>query len=108
MEELFALPGGDACAANQVLYNLKRRRIEYDLVPWCRARKIPIMAYSPIEQAPAAECRRAQSHRRTASGATPAQVALALAAAAARHNRHPKGDQPAACARRTARRSTCN
>jgi diketogulonate reductase-like aldo/keto reductase len=50
MEELLALPGGDGCATNQVLYNLKRRRIEYDLVPFCRERNIPIMAYSPIEQ----------------------------------------------------------
>lgn len=50
MEELLALPGGDTCATNQVLYNLKRRRIEYDLVPFCRNRNIPIMAYSPIEQ----------------------------------------------------------
>jgi diketogulonate reductase-like aldo/keto reductase len=50
MEELLALPGGDGCATNQVLYNLKRRRIEYDLVPFCRDRNIPIMAYSPIEQ----------------------------------------------------------
>jgi len=50
MEELVALPGGEQCATNQVLYNLKRRRIEYDLVPFCRARNIPVMAYSPIEQ----------------------------------------------------------
>ena len=34
-----------------MLYNLSRRGIEYDLLPWCRERKIPIMAYSPIEQA---------------------------------------------------------
>lgn len=50
MEELLALQGGNGCAANQVLYNLKRRRIEYDLVPFCSDRSIPIMAYSPIEQ----------------------------------------------------------
>lgn len=50
MQELLALPGGDTCATNQVLYNLKRRRIEYDLVPFCHDRNIPIMAYSPIEQ----------------------------------------------------------
>jgi diketogulonate reductase-like aldo/keto reductase len=76
MEELFALPGGDACAANQVLYNLKRRRIEYDLVPWCRARNIPIMAYSPIEQGRLlnASVLKAVAERH---GATPAQVALA-------------------------------
>lgn len=50
MEELLALDGGTPCATNQVLYNLKRRRIEYDLVPFCRDHNIPIMAYSPIEQ----------------------------------------------------------
>ena len=50
MEELFALPGGDACAANQVLYNLRRRGIEAGLLPWCRERGVPIQAYSPIEQ----------------------------------------------------------
>jgi diketogulonate reductase-like aldo/keto reductase len=50
MEELFALPGGDACTANQVLYNLRRRGIEAGLLPWCRARGVPIQAYSPIEQ----------------------------------------------------------
>jgi diketogulonate reductase-like aldo/keto reductase len=33
-----------------VLYNLTRRGIEYDLLPWCQQRRMPIMAYSPIEQ----------------------------------------------------------
>jgi diketogulonate reductase-like aldo/keto reductase len=41
---------GSAVASNQVLYNLTRRGIEFDLLPWCRARGIPVMAYSPIEQ----------------------------------------------------------
>jgi diketogulonate reductase-like aldo/keto reductase len=50
VEELFALPGGDACATNQVLYNLRRRGIEAGLLPWCRERGLPIQAYSPIEQ----------------------------------------------------------
>ncbi|XYJ09806.1 aldo/keto reductase [Telluria sp. B2] len=50
MEELLALAGGNAVAANQVLYNLVRRGIEFDLTPWCRQRKLPIMAYSPLEQ----------------------------------------------------------
>jgi diketogulonate reductase-like aldo/keto reductase len=76
MEELMALQGGNACAANQVLYNLKRRRIEYDLVPFCRARKIPIMAYSPIEQGRLlnAAVLKTVAERH---GATPARVALA-------------------------------
>jgi diketogulonate reductase-like aldo/keto reductase len=50
MEELYALEGRTACATNQVLYNLRRRGIEAGLLPWCRDRGIPIMAYSPIEQ----------------------------------------------------------
>lgn len=50
MAELMDLAGGDRCAANQVLYNPIRRGIEYDLLPWCRARAMPVMAYSPIEQ----------------------------------------------------------
>jgi diketogulonate reductase-like aldo/keto reductase len=49
MEEALSLPGGDAIATNQVLYNLMNRGIEWDLLPWCKERKIPIMAYSPVE-----------------------------------------------------------
>ena len=51
MQELVALPGGAAVTTNQLLYNLARRGIEWDLLPWLRQRAIPIMAYSPIEQA---------------------------------------------------------
>src|ERR1700716_3766677 len=50
MIELRGVTGGVDVAADQVLYNLTRRGIEYDLLPWCRKRSIPIMAYSPIEQ----------------------------------------------------------
>jgi diketogulonate reductase-like aldo/keto reductase len=76
MEELAALPGGDAAATNQVLYNLARRGGEADLIPWCRARGIPIMAYSPVEQG---RILRDRTLDRVAArlGATPAQVALA-------------------------------
>lgn len=48
MEEASRLIGGDEIAANQVLYNLMHRTIEWDLLPWCQKRKIPIMAYTPI------------------------------------------------------------
>ena len=51
MEELFATPGGSACAANQVLYNPEHRGIEFDLLPWCRQRNVTVMAYSPLGQA---------------------------------------------------------
>jgi diketogulonate reductase-like aldo/keto reductase len=50
MEALTRLATGGACATDQVLYNLRRRGIEWDLLPWCAARQMPIMAYSPIEQ----------------------------------------------------------
>ena len=76
IEELAALPGGEACATNQVLYNLTRRGIEWDLLPWCRERAMPIMAYSPIEQG---RLLRKSALKEVAArhGATPAQVALA-------------------------------
>jgi diketogulonate reductase-like aldo/keto reductase len=50
LEELAAVPGGAEVFTNQVLYNLCRRGIEWDLLPWCRGRKMPVMAYSPVEQ----------------------------------------------------------
>jgi diketogulonate reductase-like aldo/keto reductase len=76
MEELTALAGGNAVAANQVLYNLTRRGIEYDLLPWSAAHRIPTMAYSPIEQG---RLLRQAALRQVAArhGASPAQVALA-------------------------------
>lgn len=42
--------GGDACATDQVIYNPTRRGVEFDLLPWCRGRGMPVMAYSPLEQ----------------------------------------------------------
>lgn len=75
MEELLALPGGNAVATNQVLYNLTRRGIEFDLMPWCRQRKLPMMAYSPLEQGRLLgnpELLRLAAHY----SATPAQIAL--------------------------------
>jgi len=50
MDELEHLPGGGQVATNQVLYNLTRRGIEWNLLPKCQSRGIPVMAYSPVEQ----------------------------------------------------------
>jgi diketogulonate reductase-like aldo/keto reductase len=50
MEEVWKLKAGGACASNQVLYNLSRRGIEFDLIPASQKRSMPIMAYSPLEQ----------------------------------------------------------
>ncbi|NDL62467.1 aldo/keto reductase [Acerihabitans arboris] len=51
MGELWSLPGGDACMTDQVLYHLASRGIEYDLLPWCQERRVPVMAYCPLAQA---------------------------------------------------------
>jgi diketogulonate reductase-like aldo/keto reductase len=50
MEELFAVEGGTNCVTNQVLYNVTRRGPEFDLIPWMAKHRMPLMAYSPIEQ----------------------------------------------------------
>ena len=76
MEELIALPGGTNLQTNQVLYNLTRRGIEFDFMPWCRKRRIPTMAYSPIEQGRLLKNARLKSIA-ARHGATPAQIALA-------------------------------
>jgi diketogulonate reductase-like aldo/keto reductase len=78
MVDLLALSRGrgEACASNQVLYNLTRRGIEFDLMPLCREHGMPVMAYSPIEQG--RMLRNPELVRIAKSiGATPAQVALA-------------------------------
>jgi len=47
LDEMAETPKG--CATDQVLYNLARRGIEHDLLPWCRRRRMPVMAYTPLE-----------------------------------------------------------
>jgi diketogulonate reductase-like aldo/keto reductase len=76
MQELGEVVGGADVATNQVLYNLTRRGIEFNLLPWCRERGIPVMAYSPIEQG---RMLRSPDLQRIAARhlATPAQIALA-------------------------------
>lgn len=44
------LDGGGDVVVDQVLYNLTRRGIEWDLLPWCRDQGVAVMAYSPFEQ----------------------------------------------------------
>lgn len=76
MQQLWPLAGGADIATNQVLYNLARRGIEWDLLPRLRERRVPLMAYSPLEQS------RLVKHPQLASfaqrhGMTAAQAALA-------------------------------
>ncbi|RPH58632.1 MAG: aldo/keto reductase, partial [Burkholderiales bacterium] len=76
MQELWSVADGKQAAANQLLYNLSRRGIEFDLLPWLRRHQVAVMAYSPIDQA------RLLRHRKLKAmaerhGRTPAQLALA-------------------------------
>ena len=76
MHELWGVSHGRHCQTDQVLYNLTRRGIEFDLLPFCRKHEMPVMAYSPLEQG------RMLGHKvlaeiATRHDATPAQVALA-------------------------------
>lgn len=70
------LQGGEGIVTNQVLYNLMRRGIEWDLQPWCRQRGVPLMAYSPIEQGRLLNHGTLQTIAQ-ARGVSAAQVALA-------------------------------
>jgi diketogulonate reductase-like aldo/keto reductase len=78
MEELSTLTkrNRSTVSANQVLYNLTRRGIEFDLLPYSERHKIPVMAYSPIEQSRLVKDKRLKDFAARRS-ATPAQIALA-------------------------------
>ena len=77
MEELLSLEQGRKCAANQVLYNLQNREIEFDLLPWSHTNKMPIMAYSPVGHSGQLLRNAALKKIAQSRGATPAQIALA-------------------------------
>jgi diketogulonate reductase-like aldo/keto reductase len=76
MQEWCKAPGGAATAANQLLFNLSRRGIEFDLLPWLQQKKIPVMAYSPVEQARLLRDSKLAGFAKR-HGMTPAQAALA-------------------------------
>lgn len=76
MEHILSLPHGKECAADQVLYNLRDRGIEYDLIPWCGRYGIPVMAYTPLGEG------RLRNHKMLVEiarrhDATPTQIMLA-------------------------------
>jgi diketogulonate reductase-like aldo/keto reductase len=76
MRQWAALAGGEGVAANQILYNLSRRGPEWELIPWCRERRVAIMAYTPLEQGRILGTR-ALAEIAARHGASAAQVALA-------------------------------
>ena len=76
MRAVEAVPEGAGVAVNQVFYNLHRRGIERNLLPWCVERGIAIMAYTPLDQGRLVRKRAlvqvAQRH-----GVSPSQIAIA-------------------------------
>jgi diketogulonate reductase-like aldo/keto reductase len=76
IDELLSVRGGRDIQTNQVLYNLVRRGIEWDLLPRLREHRVPVMAYSPIEQAKLVRNKNLVGFARQ-HGITPAQAALA-------------------------------
>ena len=77
MNELLAIENGSDCAANQVLYNLEKRGIEFDLLPWSQQNQIPIMAYSPVGHGRGLLNHATLKKIAKRHNATPGQIALA-------------------------------
>jgi diketogulonate reductase-like aldo/keto reductase len=93
LQEMGAALAG--CAAHQVLWNLEARGVEFDLLPFCAARAMPVMAYSPIGQGGALLRHKVLAAIGARHGATPAQVALAFIVARPGVIAIPKASDPA-------------
>ena len=84
MQDAQAAMAKNQIVCNQVLYNLKRRGIERDLVPYCEETGITVMAYTPLADGSLAVRPRVRAGRNwetlegvaREAGKTPAQVAL--------------------------------
>jgi diketogulonate reductase-like aldo/keto reductase len=76
MANVMAQTGGGHCAANQVLYNLGERGIEWDLLKACRDAKVAVMAYTPLGRGSIAGNKAVVEVARR-HGVPPATVALA-------------------------------
>lgn len=70
-------PAIAACACDQVLYSLEHRGPEFDLLPFCAGRRIPVMAYSPVGQGGRMLRNAALAEVAKRHGASPAQIAIA-------------------------------
>lgn len=84
MQDAQAAMSRNPIVCNQVLYNLKRRGIERDLIPYCEEQGITVMAYTPLADGSLAARPRMRAGRQweelegvaREAGKTPAQVAL--------------------------------
>jgi diketogulonate reductase-like aldo/keto reductase len=80
LEEAWAITGKDRIACNQVLYHLQERAVEHAVIPWCEARGVAVVAYSPFGHngfpGPHTRGGRVLQEIAAAHRATPRQVAL--------------------------------
>jgi len=95
MGRAWKLPAGSHCATNQVLYNPDTRGIEFDLLPWCAAHKMPIMAYSPLGQGGRLLRSKALKAVADRHNATPGQIAIAWSMRSGAAISIPKATNPA-------------
>jgi diketogulonate reductase-like aldo/keto reductase len=82
LDELAGIAGAALPACNQVLYHLQERAVEHAVLPWCQARGVAVVAYTPFGQSPRAfdpgtAQGRVLQEIGAAHGATARQVALA-------------------------------
>lgn len=81
MEELFSVPGGKECFANEDLYNLDHRGVEFDLLPWQEKNNVNFIGYSPFNSGEGDSIRITHNLKTVARdhGVTPHQIMLAWA-----------------------------
>ncbi|RVU71449.1 MULTISPECIES: aldo/keto reductase [Lactobacillus] len=79
MKELFTVPDGDKCFANEDLYNLANRGVEYDLLPWQKEKQVNFIGYSPFNSDAGDSIRITHNLKEVARAhhATPHQIMLA-------------------------------
>jgi len=80
LEAAAAIAGAESIACNQVLYHLAERTIEHEVLPWCEARGVAVVGYSPFGSgrfpAPSSRGGRVLAEIAATHGASPRQVAL--------------------------------
>lgn len=80
LEAVEKIAGNGSIACNQVLYHLKERAIEHDVMSWCEKHNVAVVAYSPFGQgdfpSPHTPGGRVLQEIATAHNSTPRQVAL--------------------------------
>ncbi len=77
--DLTQIPESDQSqlGCNQVFYNLAHREVEWEVANWCREHRVPVMAYSPLDQGGSLLGDSALREIAARHEASPAQVALA-------------------------------